>query len=182
MPNNRSRPRDRASMSDEGPTSRTSPDDSAPGGPRSFSPQEHPPSASGWEQIEQVRAREAQGAVDEESLYQLVRATMKSRRLRRKYLPGSMFGEPAWEMLLALYIVDRRGARETISSLCLSSGAPASTALRWLDYLEQRNFAARRQSPTDRRVVYIDLTPSGRSHVEAYFAEVGATMLSVPGG
>lgn len=149
--------------------------------PRSFSPQS-PDSrpANAWDQLKGISDREALAKVDEESLYQIARATIKSRRLRARFMPAPMFGEPAWDMLLALYIVDKRGARETISKLCLSSGAPATTALRWLDYLQQHKLVARRQSSTDRRVVFIDLTDLGRQSIEAYFAEISRDLKATP--
>lgn len=149
--------------------------------PKSFSPQE-PDSrpANAWDQLQSIGNREARANADDEALYQIARATMKSRRLRARFMPRPMFGEPAWDMLLALYIVDKRGARETISKLCLSSGAPATTALRWLDYLQQHKLVARRQSSTDRRVVFIDLTNLGREAVEAYFVEISKDLRATP--
>lgn len=149
--------------------------------PKSFLPQgPDARPANAWDQLQSISNREAPASVDEEALYQIARATMKSRRLRARFLPGPMFGEPAWDMLLALYIVDKRGARETISKLCLSSGAPATTALRWLEYLQQHKLVARRQSSTDRRVVFIDLTDSGREAVESYFLEISKDLRATP--
>lgn len=149
--------------------------------PKSFAPQAPDARpANAWDQLQNISKHETRAKVDEEALYQMARATMKSRRLRARFMPGPMFGEPAWDMLLALYIVDKRGARETISKLCLSSGAPATTALRWLDYLQQHKLVARRQSSTDRRVVFIDLTDLGREAVESYFAEISKDVRATP--
>lgn len=152
-----------------------SPDASAPAvsRPRTFTP--HRPgvdAVTAWDQLGDLGSGTRQGEPDEETFHRMARGEVKSRKMRSKFLPNSMFGEPAWDMLLALYVVDRRGARETISKLCLSSGAPNTTALRWLDYLEQQKFVQRRQSSTDRRVVFVDLTDAGRAAVEAYFTEL----------
>jgi DNA-binding MarR family transcriptional regulator len=178
--------RDERAVREKGRLDRTGgPSDSSDArraGPRSFAP--YRPGidpATAWDQFGEFGKRPPPGEPSEETFYQMARATVKSRKLRSRVLPNSMFGEPAWDMLLALYVVDRRGARETISKLCLSSGAPSTTALRWLDYLEQQKLVARRQSSTDRRVVFVDLTDSGREAVETYFAELYREGLASPG-
>lgn len=85
-----------------------------------------------------------------------------------------MFGEPAWEMLLALYVAEG-GPRQTVSCLAKLSGAPKATALRWMDYLSQAKLIRRDLHPTDKRVVFVELTDHGRSRVEAYLSETGAS-------
>lgn len=146
-----------------------------PSAPKSFAPQERSPhNISAWDQLGDL-ARPAGSSIadrDPEQLIAIARKSIHARRIRRSSLPGDMFGEPAWDMLLTLYVGSRSGARQTVSNLSSSSGSSPTTALRWIDYLEVQKFVARRASPTDRRVTYIDLTEVGRVAVEEYFAKL----------
>jgi len=103
---------------------------------------------------------------------ELARAIMLRRRRRARHFAQSMFGEPAWDIMLALYVSDRGGSRNTISRLAELSGAPMTTALRWLDYLEQAKLVTRQPSPTDRRVMFVELTGTGREKLDAYLSDI----------
>ncbi|MEZ5655102.1 MAG: hypothetical protein R3E04_04340 [Sphingobium sp.] len=43
---------------------------------------------------------------------------------------SSIFGEAAWDMLLDLFVSRSENKRVSVSSLCIASGVPATTALR----------------------------------------------------
>ena len=98
-----------------------------------------------------------------------------SRRRRVSVFGQSMFGEAAWDMLLALYILDISGQRQTIGSLLHFSGTPMSTAKRWLDYLSAHDLVRREAHPTDRRTAFIGLTDRARKKLDVYFSETIAT-------
>lgn len=145
--------------------------------PKSFVPQVSDPlRPSAWDRLENLTRGEARPttAVEAEQLIALARNTIRARRNRKRVLPAEMFGEPAWDMLLTLFVGSQAGARQTVSNLSMSSGSAATTALRWIDYLERQEFVTRRPSPTDRRITFIDLTEPGRLAVEGYFANLFA--------
>ncbi|MFL6753357.1 MAG: hypothetical protein ACJ8FI_00620, partial [Sphingomicrobium sp.] len=50
---------------------------------------------------------------DRRQLVLKVRAVMSERKRRIRFFSRVMFGEPAWDMLLALYITDFSGGRQT---------------------------------------------------------------------
>ena len=94
-----------------------------------------------------------------------------NRARRSQVLNSAMFGEAAWDMLLALYVTDLSGAANTVSGLVNLSGVPATTALRWLDFLDTKeHLVARRPSPKDRRVFLVELTDKARRVLDAYFS------------
>jgi len=64
---------------------------------------------------------------------QQVRALLTVRRLRLDIFGSELFGEPAWDMLLALYEAHLEQRALSKSSLHLASMAPWPTALRWMD-------------------------------------------------
>jgi len=94
-----------------------------------------------------------------------------NRRRRTSIFDRSMFGEPAWDMLLALYILDVSGQRQTTGTLMHFSGAPVTTARRWLDYLVENGFAQRAHHPTDQRILFVSLTAKGRGALDLYYSE-----------
>jgi len=114
---------------------------------------------------------------DRALLVERARQTFADRSQRSQFFNSVMFGEAAWEMLLALYVTEQSGARHTVSGLVNLSGVPPTTALRWLDFLRQEQLVTRRSNPTDRRVVYIELTDEGLKALDEYFsATMAATM------
>jgi len=96
------------------------------------------------------------------------RAIFAERNRRSQFFSKSIFGEPAWEMLVTLYIMD--GRRVTVGNLVNMIDAPQTTALRWMQYLERRQYVKRRPDPDDKRVVCIELLDAGRERLDAYFS------------
>lgn len=102
------------------------------------------------------------------SLKAKARAMLRQRRSRTHYFSPSMFSEPAWDMLLVLFAAEDSQQRFTITSLVELSEAPATTALRWLTYLEHAELIERQSAPLDRRVTFINITPFGTSQMNVY--------------
>jgi DNA-binding MarR family transcriptional regulator len=80
------------------------------------------------------------------------------RARRRRTARGELFEWPAWDMLLDLAAVRADGTHLSVSSVCISSGAPQSTALRKLAALERANLVQRYAHGTDGRRVCVALT------------------------
>lgn len=102
-------------------------------------------------------------------LVEKARNHLFNRRHRNQIFKKGMFGEPAWEMLVVLYVGDQ-GRRYTIGCLIEVAGASMTTALRWLEFLEGEGFVQRRGHPTDRRAVFIELTDAARNSLDVYFS------------
>jgi DNA-binding MarR family transcriptional regulator len=101
----------------------------------------------------------------------LARAICRARQRRTNYVSKAMLGEPAWDMLLALYINDRDGPRLSVGRVATISGAPMTTALRWIDYLAKERLVTRQAHPTDRRSEILELTDRARSALDQYLSE-----------
>lgn len=101
-----------------------------------------------------------------------------NRARRSRIFGGAMFGEAAWDMLLALYVAEQSGARHTVSGLTDLSGVPSTTALRWLDFLENKEqLVRRRANPTDKRVFFVELTDRGRAALDLYFSGTAPSLV-----
>jgi DNA-binding MarR family transcriptional regulator len=92
------------------------------------------------------------------------------RRLREQLYSKAMFGEPAWDILLALYIRDFSDARFTVGALADHVQTPLSTAVRWINYLKREQLIAREDHPTDRRKSFVAISGRGRDLLEHYLS------------
>jgi len=109
---------------------------------------------------------------EELKLEQRARRLLENRRKRVAIFGAQMFAEPAWDMLLLLYL-SGRGRRQTQSSLCELSGASRSTAMRWIEFLAGRGLVRREDHPTDKRQNFVSLTEKGRHLLDLYLSETG---------
>jgi DNA-binding MarR family transcriptional regulator len=96
------------------------------------------------------------------------REVLKARRARARFFEASLFADPAWDMLLELYVAQLSQRRMSVTRLSEASGVPPTTALRWIDTLVRNDLAERRDDPLDGRRVYISLSDKGFSAVQAY--------------
>lgn len=98
-----------------------------------------------------------------------VRRAISARRGRDNFLPGHLFADPAWDMLLELYAAELEQIRLSTSNLCDASDVPATTALRWISTLVDEGLAERHGDPLDARRVFVRLSLKGLKGMSAYF-------------
>ena len=79
-----------------------------------------------------------------------------------------LFGEPAWDILLDLYIAHGEGKAVSVSSACIGSAAPPTTGLRWLGVLADEGLLVREPDPQDNRRVMVRLTQAGIAGMERF--------------
>jgi DNA-binding MarR family transcriptional regulator len=108
-------------------------------------------------------------SAEQQKIQNALTAMRRDRARRVKYLPASLFADPAWDMLLELYQASLRQYRVPISSLCIASGVPATTALRWMQTLEAKGLIVRCPDPYDGRRFFMALSSLGENAVEHYF-------------
>jgi len=58
----------------------------------------------------------------------------------------------------------------SVTSLCIASAVPSTTALRWIRNLIDMGLLCRRADPTDGRRIYISLTDPAARAMSAYLA------------
>jgi DNA-binding MarR family transcriptional regulator len=91
---------------------------------------------------------------------------------RKKHLPAEFLGEPAWDMLLELFVQFSGGAQISTKSLCIASGLPDTSAIRLIDRLEEAGLVERATSETDKRVTLVSLSRQGVTAVGAILMEL----------
>jgi hypothetical protein len=97
------------------------------------------------------------------------------RVLRAQYLPQTMFGEAAWDMMLALYASPHEVAGLDI--LCERTRQSVNSTLRWIDYLEEQGLAGREQSALG---PIVQLTNAGRKALESYLTDLSGAPAEQP--
>lgn len=107
-----------------------------------------------------------------ESACVLAEQILRRRRQREAYFGKHIFADPCWDMLLDLYVAQKKHLRPvSVSSLCIASAVPATTALRWIDTLVQEGLVVRRPDPRDKRRVLVALTDEGSGKMDMLLAE-----------
>ncbi|KQS03806.1 hypothetical protein ASG11_05735 [Sphingomonas sp. Leaf357] len=111
----------------------------------------------------------ADGPVD---LVARARNIMASRKARRKFFPADLFHEPAWEMLMALFIIYEGEHTMNVKALVSCSDAPATTSQRWIDHLHKSGLIDRVTDTIDRRRIDISLSERGHDAMTRYLKDV----------
>lgn len=103
----------------------------------------------------------ASARITPEALLAFARESYAIRRRRDRHLPGDLFGEPTWDILLDLYVATRENRPVPTTSACIGANVPPTTALRWLRILEARGLVEREEDNRDGRRTFVRLSARG---------------------
>ena len=109
----------------------------------------------------------------------LVRRIIHQRQLRARFFDGDLFADPAWDILLDLTAARVEHQRVSVTSLCIASGVPPTTALRWISQLTDAGLVERLEDETDRRRAFIQLTDKAAEAMARYFDDLGKSAASL---
>lgn len=117
--------------------------------------------------------RDAADLRDDTRTLTAAREAYRDRRLRAKVFEDpSLFGEPAWDLLLDLFIASLEGKRVPVTSACIGAAVPTTTALRWIAQLEVQGLIARENDSSDARRVFVRLSQAARQSMTDYFTRI----------
>ena len=102
----------------------------------------------------------------------LVRQIIRHRRLRDRHFDPALFADPAWDILLDLTAARAEHKRVSVTSLCIASGVPPTTALRWIGQMVESGLLERTGDEADRRRAFIALSDRTADAMARYFAEL----------
>lgn len=104
----------------------------------------------------------------------LVEGIYRARRLRDDAFGpiAGQFREPTWDILLDLYLAAAKGRPVSVSSACIGSGAPQTTAIRHLALLESAGLVVRTPNPMDNRAGIVTLTEEAIRRVDDWARRV----------
>lgn len=105
----------------------------------------------------------------------ILRAANLTYRLRRRrsniFHKYDLFGEPAWDILLDLFIADLKGLSLSVTDACIGSAVPNTTALRWIGVLQESGLLTRSGDPRDARRAHLSLTETGHKLMLTYIED-----------
>jgi hypothetical protein len=85
----------------------------------------------------------------------------RARRDRERVFNDDIFADPAWDLLLDLFVRSSRNEQVSISSACHGASVPEATALRYLKALTEKKYVERISHPNDKRSTTLKMTPLG---------------------
>jgi hypothetical protein len=113
--------------------------------------------------------RFGKGRSQREKLLDRALATMERRNLRRSFLNPALLGEPAFDILILLYVTNASPAILSLKLLAPAVGVSESCAARWLDLLVEDGLVLTIAGDGG---VHAALTDKGRVALDGYFGAI----------
>lgn len=99
-----------------------------------------------------------------EHLFAFAQRYLAMRRAQRGGLT-KLFHDPAWDIMIDLFVMGSAGKKVTVNSACIASGSPPTTALRYIVQLERHGMIYSLDDRHDQRLRIIKLTAAGEEFV-----------------
>lgn len=125
-----------------------------------------------------IELDEAVGGIDHggSDLLVFAQAMIAERARRYQFFNGHLFSDPAWDILLELFVAELEMREVPVTNLCLTSNVPDTTVLRWIKTLSFEGLVLRRKDKIDKRRVLVQLTRPAYEAMLTYVQEqIGAT-------
>lgn len=97
-----------------------------------------------------------------------------ARRDRAHIIADEHLGEPAWDILLDLFVAARLGRCVSILDACIAANVPSTTGLRHVRKLEESGLILRYADRSDRRRSFVRLSDEMMSRIEDWAARRSA--------
>jgi hypothetical protein len=88
-------------------------------------------------------------------------------------------GEAGWEILMDLYVSERMGKKTSVTSACIGSRVPPTTALRHLNALCDAGRIERHRDENDARRYWLRLPPDVAGEIERYLKVTVGELLAL---
>jgi len=86
------------------------------------------------------------------------RALLRMYGTREKSFPQGSFSDPGWQLLIDLFVQQASGKNVNVSSACVGSRAPSTTALRYITDYIGKGLLIRTPCKNDQRVYWLSLS------------------------
>jgi len=115
---------------------------------------------------------ERAAAMHNGDLTEFARQILAGRKQRDRYFDPMLFSNPAWDILLNLYVADAEGKLVSVLDSCSVSTVPQGVALRWLGYLKQEEMVIEAPDPARPRQTLLRLSEQTRLTVSSYLGSL----------
>jgi hypothetical protein len=119
-----------------------------------------------------IEDAERAAAMHNADLTEFARQLLAGRRQRDRYFDPMLFSNPAWDILLDLYVADAEGRPVNVLESCTASIVPQGVALRWLGYLKQEEMVIEMPDPAQPRHTLIRLSDQTRLTISSYLGSL----------
>ena len=97
---------------------------------------------------------------------------MIGERYRRfQFFDGHLFSDPAWDIMLELFVAEIETREVPVTNLCFTSNVPDTTVLRWIKTLCHEGLVVRHKDKVDKRRVLVQLTRPAADAMRRYVEE-----------
>ena len=96
-----------------------------------------------------------------------------ARAVRDAILPAQLSGEPAWDLLLAIFIGGEEGRQPRQAALLHRLGLASATGIRWLERLESAGLILARAPPTRKNGKIYGLSDEGLALMNQLLMRIG---------
>ena len=115
-----------------------------------------------------LRRRSGEGT----ALPDMVKRLYEERRERDRCFPPGLFGEPAWDLILALFVARHESRSLTIRDACAAARAPKTTGRRLLARLQEAGLIEVRRAEGPRKGLRVGLTQEGCDRLADYLTRI----------
>jgi DNA-binding MarR family transcriptional regulator len=102
----------------------------------------------------------------------VAQAWTRASSLRRSALGISYFQDPAWDILLLVYLEHLKGRALNVTAACTAGNVAPTTGLRWLQKLTEDGWVERRTQARNRKCVLVILTDQALVRMNALMEAV----------
>jgi len=102
------------------------------------------------------------------SYLDIAKLIIEDRKKRDNGFSASLFADPVWDTMLALFIAELEGKPISVTSASLAAKVPMTTALRCMSMMEDSGLIIRKPAPFDRRSSNVSLTRSAYTNMIDY--------------
>ena len=94
------------------------------------------------------------------------------RRERYRIFGDRIFEDPAWDLLLDLFVMASEGKAVSLAYACTITHAPPETTAKQVAHLEEAGLIRRVPHPSDRSCHYLELSDDAYRNMIEYFSRV----------
>lgn len=106
----------------------------------------------------------------------VARRLIQRRRLRDSILGPTLLAEPGWDILLELMLAELKGTQLSKSVIGFEAAIPTTTALRWIQRLEEEGLVEHSRDPRDRRRSFVRLTSQGSVQMQRFLSMIATSL------